>query len=302
MKKFVSCLLIILSLFMSSKVYALSSSQFSTTFDMDSTINDNQVVLKFGFNGEEAYKVSQYVTIDTSKFTFVDAVPIDDFKVSYNIISTKGKNVTYQIISESGYIYSSSQYMEVILSLNSNFKTKQSSEIKISDIYAYSDDGNKYRDDGYYLTLKKTSSNEVEASRVNITKSEETLRFIYSIIPYVIMVIILVAGVVVGILVIPPKIQEDRRLKIDKQLDPKYYPIEGVQPITNVRTSNEEPKKKGKHLRLDPFKDNKAKVKEVTNEKLNKIEIDRDMFKNNPTKLNDNKNDTDDGIEEIDDE
>ena len=122
MKKFVSCLLIILSLFMSSKVYALSSSQFSTTFDMDSTINDNQVVLKFGFNGEEAYKVSQYVTIDTSKFTFVDAVPIDDFKVSYNIISTKGKNVTYQIISESGYIYSSSQYMEVILSLNSNFK------------------------------------------------------------------------------------------------------------------------------------------------------------------------------------
>ena len=33
-----------------------------------------------------------------------------------------------------------------------------------------------------------------------------------------------------------------------------------------------------------------------------KIEIDRDMFKNNPTKLNDNKNDTDDGIEEIDDE
>ena len=287
MKRLVYIITILISI-MAVNTYALRSTRFYPTFEMDTQINDSRIALYFGFQGEEAYKFTQKITLDTSKVTIREVVGINGFKVSYREESKKGKEVTYSFDVEGDTIYSDILGFAILLKIEDSFKVKHQYEFKVFDIYAYSDDGSKYRFEGYHVNLRKERSDEMLAMREDINSSTKRTRLIYKLLPYIIVTLISVFIIVFAIIIIPPKRIEDRHGKIKAQLDKKNYPIPGVGAFPRVRKKEKrdiiEPEEK-QIVPLGKFLSKSTESNEALKNK--ELEVDEDMFDNNPTRNKD---------------
>ena len=306
MKKLVRILIVLILCFTTFSVKALRSSRFEATFETDEQFSNEQVSLYFGWRGENAYKVEMDVEIDATMLEFLQVVPGDTFEVSYkeeNIGSGKKK---YHFEFTSDTVYDNIIYSAVVMKLSDKFKVNKSSEIKVYNVYAYNDDGLKYRSNGYYIELERKGKNDMLAIRTDINSDTNRDRFIKKALPFVIIGIVAVFLIIFAILLIPSRFNEDRREKINAQLDPANYPIPGVGPFPKMKKKEKSDVIEPEEKVIQPLKEFLSKSDEVNEELMNKdLEVDKDMFKDNPTKegegglININPLAFDDGEDEV---
>ena len=176
----------------------------------------------------------------------------------------------------------------------------------LDDIYAYSDDGSKYRSEGYHINLRKETSLEMLAIREDINEDTKRTRFIYKILPYVIILLIAIFISLFAFIMIPARRQEDRRGKIKAQLDKENYPIPGVGPFPKLKKKEKRDIIEPEEKQIVPLGEFLSKTTETNEELKNKeLEVDEDMFDHNPTRNQDigltniNPLAFDDGEEEV---
>ena len=157
--------------------------------------------------------------------------------------------------------------------------------MKIYDIYAYNDDGSKYRSEGYYILLKRDGPNNMLALRTNIDKDTKVKRAINFALPFIIVGGVALFICVIAFIMIPSRKQSNIKGKIDYQLDPKNYPIPGVGPFPRVKKKEKQDIIEPEEKTIMPLSEFVSKNEESNEELKNKpIEVDKELFKDNPTK------------------
>lgn len=278
----------------STNIFAISPSSFYPKYQIDGDIQSNQIIMYFGWEGEDAYKITQDITFDSSKISILDVTANEeapDFDIEYTLKSKSGNKETYEFTATSGYVYSKTNYMTIVFEVKNGFKVKNKTEMDVSDIYAYNDDGSKYRYAGYYVTLSRDTSNTILGVREDKTDSYMLKRKIYTALPFIIIAIVVVVGIIIIILVTPNKSKENRMARIRYQMDPKNYPIPGVgplpKPVRKTKSTIIEPEEP----QIKPLSKYGSKANSIDEKKSNAIkkkpmEIDKTMFNDNPTKGN----------------
>ncbi len=297
MKKIVNkifLLFIFILIICSNNIFAIAPSRFYPRYQIDGDIQSNQIVMYFGWEGEDAYKITQDITIDTSKITILDVSANEeapDFNIEYKEKNKSGNKVTYEFTATSNYVYNKTNYMTIVFDVNSGFKVKNKTEMDVSDIYAYNDTGNKYRYAGYYVTLSRESSNSILGIREDKTDSYMLKIKIYKALPFIIVGIVVIVGIIVIILVTPSRAHENRMSRIRYQLDPKNYPIPGVGPLPKPRKKTKNTIIEPEEPQIKPLSKYGSKANSIDEQKSRAIkkkpmEIDKNIFNDNPTKGN----------------
>ena len=285
MKKVLCSLLILIICLSTYTVHAISFSKFEATFETDDEVKNNQPVLYFGWRGEEAMKIDMSFEIDTSMLEVLSISPGDTFKVDYNVEHLSNHKDKYNLTFVSDTPLREVIYAGVVTKIKDKYKVGKSTEIKAYDIIAENADGKKYRSLGYYIKLKRETKYHMLAIRSENNDQTKRERLINTLLPFIITFIVLCFAVIIVILLLPKKGIEDRRSKINAQLDPENYPIPGVGPLPKIKKKEKvdiiEPEEKV----IQPLKEFLSKSTDVNEELKNKeLEVDKDMFKNNPTK------------------
>ena len=284
MKKIIYGLLILIVTFTCFNVYAFRISKFEALFETDEDFQDNTSVLYFGWRGEEAYKMEMDLEIDPSMIEFKQAAAGDTFDIDYKVEHISSTADKYHFVFESNSLNSDIICAGIVFSFKNNFSVGKSSEIKVSDVIAYNDT-TKYKSDGYYVELKRTEKNKVFAGRTNINANTNKERLLNKILPWVVMVVVTVFLIIIGIVLIPRRIKEDRRSKIKAQIDPKNYPIPGVGPLPKMKKKEKTDVIEPEEKVIQPLKEFLSKSSDTNEELKNKsLEVDKEMFKDNPTK------------------
>ena len=305
MKKFRYLLLLIVLLFGFS-ANALRVSHYEPTFEMDEEFSGDQIVMYFGYRGEDANKTTFKLQYDAKYLEYVKTVAGDNFKEDTKKIGGIGNNREYEFTFTSDRVTNEVIYGAVVFKINKDFRVGKSSEIKVYDVYSYNDNGMKYRSQGYFMNLKRDSKTSMLAMRTDINEGVMRHRFIIKILPFVIIGIIFVVLVIVVILLIPAKATENRSSKINAQLDPNNFPIPGVGPFPSVKKKKKRDIIEPEEKVIQPLSKFVSKSDEVNQEIMNKgLEVDKEMFKTNPTKegeqglININPLAFDDGEEDV---
>ena len=284
MKSLRYIVLLILCLF-TFNVYAIKVSHYEPTFEMDEEYKNKQIVTYFGFMGEDTFKNEFKITIDTSMIKIKNVFAGEDYKVEYKEESSSGKKVTYKLVFTSDVVRNKYIYGGIQFDLTDNFKIGKTSEFKVSDIYAYNDDGSKYRSEGYYIVLKRESASNMMALRTDINKETKTKRIINTLLPFIIIGIVTIALCLVIFVLIPSRKHSNIKGKIDYQLDPKNYPIPGVGPLPKIKKKDKKDVIEPEEKTITPLSEFVSKTDEGNEELKNKpLEVDNEMFKDNPTK------------------
>ena len=285
MKKLLYVITILLISITTINVSALRTSRYEPTFEADTKITNGQIAIYFGWRGEDANKTTYKIEFDTNMLTLQDVVPIDDFKVKYHEEEKNGSKAIYSFTFESPTTYNEKLFGAIVFVTKDGFNVGKQSEFKVYEIYSYAEDGSKYRNEGYYINLKRESKAEMLAIRTDIETRTKVDRSINFIIPFVVIAIVLAILIVIAILLIPARKQENRKDKINAQLDPKNYPIPGVGPFPKMKKKTKKDIIEPEEKVIQPLKEFVSKSDEVNEELKNKdIEVDKDMFKTNPTK------------------
>lgn len=283
MKKFSWLILLIVCLF-TFNVYAIRTSHYEPTFEMDEEYQNDQIVTYFGFTGEDTYKNEFKISYDPNMLELQSVFAGDNFKVEKEEIKSSGKK-ELKLTFTSDFVTNKNIFGGIVFKVKSNFAVKKSTELKVYDIYAYNDDGSKYRSEGYYMLLKRDGPNNMLALRTNIDKSTNIKRFINSILPFVIVGVITIFILVCVFIMIPSRRQSNIKGKIDYQRDSKNYPIPGVGPFPRVKKKDKQDVIEPEEKTIMPLSEFVSKSDESNEELKNKpIEVDKEMFKDNPTK------------------
>lgn len=284
MKKLRYLVLLIILLF-GFNANALRISHYEPTFEMDEEFGGEQIVMYFGFRGEEANVSSFKIEYDSKYIDYVKTVASDNTTEKTHLESQKGSKKIHSFEFTSNYISNETLYGAVVFKVNNAFKVGKSHEIKVYDIKSNDDRGLKYRSEGYYINLKRESKTSMLAMRTDITAKVKGEKFFLKILPFIIIGVVLVVLVIVVILLIPGKATEDRKFKINSQLDPKNYPIPGVGPFPSVKKKKKRDVIEPEEKVIQPLSEFVSKSDEVNTELMNRdLEVDKDMFKTNPTK------------------
>ena len=287
MKKIVYIITILLLSTISLNVNALRTSRYEPTFEADTEITDNQLALYFGWRGEEANKTTFKLEFDTSMIELRDVVAFDDFKVVYREESKNGNYKIYSFSFEADTVYPEKLFGGMVFTTTNKFNVGSSSELKVSDIFSYSTDGSKYRNEGYYINFKRESKKEMLAIRKDNETGEKITRSINYIIPVIIVIIIIVILLAVVFVIIPSTKHEDRKRMINAQLDPDNFPIPGVGSFPKISTKEKHDIIEPEEKTIQPLKEFLGKSDDVNESLKNKkLEVDKEMFKDNPTRGN----------------
>ena len=305
MKKLRYVLLIILC-FITFDVYALRTSRYEATFETDEEFTGNQIVTYFGFKGEETNKTELTIEVDSSMLTLEQVVAGDNYQVEYKEEKLSNNKKRYKLTYVSDTLSSDYMYGAIVFKLTDNFKVNKSSELKVYDIISYGDN-TKYRSLGYYINLKRTGNTNMLAIRSDINNETNRKRTIDFLLPFIVIGLILIFIVIFVILLIPSRKIENRRDKINYQLDKKNYPIPGVGPLPKMKKKTKTDVIVPEEKIIQPLSEFISKSDEVNEELMNKdLEIDKSMFKDNPKKeseeeslININPLAFDDGEDEI---
>ena len=306
MKKLRYLILLIVLLFGFS-ANALRVSHYEPTFEMDEEYQENQIIMYFGYRGEEVNNTAFKLEFDSKYIDYVKTVAGDNFKVTSKKTNQVGSKTVYEFTFNSDVVSSEVLYGAVVFKVNDAFGIRKTTEVKVYDIISNNTETNKkYRSEGYYIQLKRDSVSSMLAMRTDINDATKRERFLYKIMPFVIIGIITVILVVIAILMIPAKATENRNRKINAQLDPLNYPIPGVGPFPSMKKKAKRDIIEPEEKTIMPLSEFVAKSDEVNQELMNKgLEVDNNMFKDNPTKegeqglININPLAFDDGEEEV---
>ena len=306
MKKLKYVLLLIILLF-GAQASALRVSHYEPTFEMDEEFQGDQIIMYFGYRGESCNNSSFYIEFDSKYIDYVKTVAGDSFGVKENQMKQVGNKKVYKFDFWTNDPSDEIIYGAVVFKVNKDFSVRKTTELKVYDIISSNSvDGNKYRSEGYYIQLKRDSVNSILALRTDINEDTKREKFIYSIMPYIIIGIITVFLIVVAILMIPAKATEDRKRKVNAQLDPLNYPIPGVGPFPSVKKKSKRDIIEPEEKTIMPLSEFVAKSDDVNQELMNQgLEVDNNMFKDNPTKegeqglININPLAFDDGEEDV---
>ena len=305
MKSLRYIVLLILCLF-TFNVYAIKVSHYEPTFEMDEEFKNNQIITYYGFTGEDTYKTEFKITIDTNKLKLKQAFAGENYKVEYKEVDKSGSDVTYQFTYISSMVTNKYIFGGITFDLSDSFKINNQSEMKVFDIYSYNDDGSKYRSEGYYIVFKREGNNNMLALRTDINNSTKTKRVINFLLPFIIVGVVALFLIFIVIVIMPNRKQSNIKGKIDAQLDPKNYPIPGVGPLPKMKKKDKKDVIEPEEKTIMPLSEFVSKSEETNDELKNQpIEVDKEMFKDNPTKegedglININPLAFDDGQEEV---
>lgn len=304
MKNLKYLLLIVICLF-SFNVYALRTSRYEATFETDEVFQGNQIVTYFGFKGEETKKTELTIEVDNSMLNLEQVVAGDNYKVEYKEEKISNNKKKYKITYETDTLSDEYMYGAIVFTLTDNFKVNKSTELKVYDVISYGEDS-KYRSLGYYINLKRTGKNNMLAIRTDINDETNRQRTIDFFLPFVVIGIILIIIIIAVILMLPSRKIENRRDKINYQLDKKNYPIPGVGPLPKMKKKTKSDVIEPEEKVIQPLSEFLSKSDDVNEELMNKdLEVDKTMFKDNPKKegedglININPLAFDDGEDEI---
>ena len=299
-------LVLILFIVFGFSANALRVSHYEPTFQMDEEFNGDQIVMYFGFRGEEAKNSNFKIEYDARYIDYVKTVAGDEITEKTSLKTQVGNKRVYYFDFASSNASSESIYGAVVFKVNKDFRVGKSIDIKVYDIYSSLDDTHKYRSEGYYINLKRESKTSLLAMRTDINDSVKREKFIIKILPFVGIGTVLVILVIAVILLIPAKATENRNSKIKAQLDPNNYPIPGVGPFPSVKKKKKRDIIEPEEKVIQPLSEFVSKSDEVNQELMNKgLEVDHEMFKTNPTKqgeqglININPLAFDDGEEDV---
>ena len=305
MKKLRYLLLIIFIVF-GFHANALRISHYEPTFQMDEEFNGDQLVMYFGFRGEEANVSSFKIEYDSKYIDYVKTVAGDNTTDKTSLESQVGNKKVHKFEFTSNFVSSESIYGAVVFKVNKDFRVGKNVEIKIYDIQSSDDQGQKYRSEGYYINLKRESKNNMLAMRTDITDSVKKEKAMVKTIPFIIIGVVFIGLVIAAILLIPAKASENRNSTVKAQLDPNNYPIPGVGPFPSVKKKTKRDIIEPEEKVIQPLSEFVSKSDEVNTELMNKgLEVDHEMFKTNPTKqgeqglININPLAFDDGEEDV---
>ena len=284
MKKLRYIVVLILCLF-TFNVFGLRVSHYEPTFEMDEEFQNNKIVTYFGFMGEDTYRTEMKVEFNSDMIELDSIFPGNDYRVEQEEIKSSSGTKIYKLTFTSDMVSNNHIIGGIVFNLTNKFDVKKQSEMKIYDIYAYNDDGSKYRSEGYYILLKRDGPNNMLALRTNINKETNTKRTIYAILPFIIVGIVGLTILAVAFVMIPSTRHSNIKSKIDYQRDPKNYPIPGVGPFPRVKKKEKQDVIEPEEKTIMPLSEFVSKSDESNEELKNKpIEVDEEMFKDNPTK------------------
>lgn len=298
-------LLLILITFFGVSVSALRTTRFEPLFEMDEEFSGDQIAQYFGWRGEDAYQIEMNLEFDSSAIELLQVVPGETFKIEYTSEKVSANRVKYHLKFTSDTIFPENIYTGIVFNVK-DLAIKKDTELKITDIYAYGDNNSKFRSKGYYIEMKREANNRMSYVRTDINENTDRSRLFDKLLPFIIIGIIAAFLIIFAILLIPSRKTEDRRHKIDSQLDPTNYPIPGVGPLPKMKKKSKKEIIEPEEKVIQPLKDYLSKSTDVNQELINKgLEVDKNMFKDNPKKegedglININPLAFDDGEEEI---
>ena len=284
MKKFRYIVLLILCLF-TFNVYAFRVSHYEPTFEMDEEYQNNKIVTYYGFMGEDTYRTEFKIQFDSSMIELDNIFAGDNYEVDYKEEKVSGNIKTYKVTFTSNMVTNKYIFGGIIFKVTNKFAVKKTSELKVYDVYALNDDGKKYKSEGYYILLKRDDVNRMLALRTNIDKNTNFKRGINTALPFIIVGVITLFILAVVFIMIPSRRHSNIKGKIDYQRDPKNYPIPGVGPFPRVKKKNKQDVIEPEEKTIMPLSEFVSKSDEGNEELKNKpIEVDKEMFKDNPTK------------------
>lgn len=154
MKKILKYITIfIIAILTIGNVYA-TPSEFSSLVDYEYDMDNKEIFIILGFDGEPAYKVSESVIYDNKYVELSEAICQEDFEmVEKNSIIENGE-IKEEFTCESQSIYDDTKYLLLVFKMKDTFRVGKSAYITIKDIVAYGEEY-KYRDTGTYVIVKR---------------------------------------------------------------------------------------------------------------------------------------------------
>lgn len=313
MKSVVRGLIVLLILFISIPANALRISHYEATFDLDPDIKDDQITMFFGYRGEESYTTSLEIEYDSTLLEYVEANPTEGFYVDVKEQTLSSNTKKLSLTYTANFVITQITYGSVIFKVKNNFLVGDTTEIKVSNVISTNDNGNKYRSEGYYLSVKRETTKTMSAVKSDFGAETDRKKFIDKILPFVIVGIIAIFLIMFMILLIPTGKHEDRSKKVTSQIDPKNYPQPGVGPLPKFNKKKKKDIIEPEEKTIQPLAQFVAKTVDMNSEKMNKpLETDPNVFKDNPSRqgkqglininplaFDDGESDDDDDIETL---
>lgn len=214
----------LISLFCFCNVVNAESSNFEPFLTMATDITENQIKIALGFEGEEIMTIKETLTYDSNKLTLVEVQALDNFTVTTSPEKKDGKYRTVDILADSDYSFSESNYAILIFEVKGSFKKKNKSDIFLYDYTASGPEKIKYRSKGFISTLNRVSLSEMNFVLENITSSTKTKYWIINHIYIFVIIAFIIVGAVVTILLLPSKRKNEVREKSTEDLlKPENY-------------------------------------------------------------------------------
>jgi hypothetical protein len=264
---------------------ALRISRYEATYEVDHEFKNDQVVMYFGYRGEFAYTTTFEIEYDSTMLDLDRVVATENFTYE-NKEAVLSSNTKKQTVTFTGSMaFNDIQYGALVFKISKNYTVGTTTEVKVRNVISTDENGDKYRCEGYYISLKRETKNTVSAVRSEMNKETDQKRKIDSLLPFIIAGIAAVFLVMFIIILMPTGRHENRSKVVKSKVDPNNYPQPGVGPLPKFAQKKKRNIIKSEEETIQPLSQFVSKDKEVRKELMDKpLETDPNVFENNPTR------------------
>lgn len=280
--------ILILTLFFFISIVNVSASSFQPRASLyDSYDGTGKVYIGLWYEGPALNEITNTFKYDATLFN-VENVTSDDFEVDTSIEEREGKYKIVTITAKADSDYENAYYAVVELGLKRSFRIGDTSFITLTNYYAGTSEGLKYKNEGLVLTINYHSLNDIYLIAEEKTSWTDFEMWINDRLYMFLFCVVIIIGLIILFLITPHNfIATNRRRRVKGKIkgnkfneNISAFKLDPDEIATIGEKPKEEPKNKLELGNYNPLAENKSKPKQHLSKERDFKAANKDIFNN----------------------